>query len=151
MDAQKKPAPPPEAVLIKDALDRQRLSGREAARRAGISETWWRQIARGYQTVSGTHLPVKAQPDVLARMAHAIGVTAEQLREADRSDAAEELERLTPPSAPASSGVTDPRVDAIAVLLADLPPEAQEEVLRRVHGMTRDQEVPSSNPARRAG
>ncbi|MGA5599544.1 helix-turn-helix domain-containing protein [Streptomyces griseoincarnatus] len=134
MDTQT-PEPPPEARLIKEALRRARLSAREAARRAGISETRWRQIANGYQDVGkGVRVPTTGPADTLARMAQVAGVTADQLRQAGRPDAADELAELESQAAPASTAgfAGDPQIDAIATLLATLPPEAQDEVLRRV-------------------
>lgn len=150
MDAQKKPAPPPAAVLISQALKQIRMSGREAARRSGVSDSRWRQIIHGYQTVSGNHVPVVAPAETLARMAQATQVTPDELRQAGRADAAEELERLAapPPSASGSSPYADdPHINAIAALLATLTPEAQDEVLRRLGrpGPTPDQEGPHTH------
>ncbi|MBT3164044.1 helix-turn-helix transcriptional regulator [Streptomyces sp. Vc74B-19] len=133
MDTQT-PEPPPEAALIKEALRRARLSAREAARRAGISETRWRQIANGYQDVGkGMRVPTTGPADTLARMAQVAGVTADQLRQAGRDDAADELVELESQATAQPTGfASDPQIDAIAALLATLPPEAQDEVLRRV-------------------
>lgn len=147
MDANTTPTPPPEAALLKEALQRKRLSGREAARRAGVSDTWWRNIVRGYQTVSGTPVPVKGPAETVARMAQVIDLTPDQLRDAGREDAAEALERLAPPPASASQPsayADDPHISAIAALLATLPPEAQDEVLRRVNrpGSPHQQQTP---------
>ncbi|CAL9433628.1 hypothetical protein SUDANB21_02101 [Streptomyces sp. enrichment culture] len=130
--------PPPEARLIREALRRARLSAREAARRAGISETRWRQIANGYQDVGrGVRVPTTGPAETLARMAQVAGVTADQLREAGRADAAEELVELERQAVAQPTGfASDPQIDAIATLLATLPPEAQDEVLRRVRGNT---------------
>jgi len=65
------------------------MSAREAARRAGISEGRWRQIAGGYQVVSpGVYAHVRGPAATLARMASAAGVTPEQLTAAGRDDAA---------------------------------------------------------------
>lgn len=135
MDAQREPTPPAEAVLIKEALRRARLSGRAAARRAGISDARWRQIIAGYQSVGGQRVPVRAPDETIARMAQAAGVTADELRSTGREDAAEILAELAGPPTPASTAgqyAADPHIDAIAALLATLPPEAQDEVLRRV-------------------
>ncbi|SHL26215.1 helix-turn-helix domain-containing protein [Actinacidiphila paucisporea] len=82
---------PPEGVLIKRAAVAARLSQREAARRADISETRWRQLVSGYQVVSRAKVPVRSPDDTLARMARAVGVTAEQLEEAGRAGAAAAL------------------------------------------------------------
>ncbi|MDX3067285.1 helix-turn-helix transcriptional regulator [Streptomyces sp. ND04-05B] len=144
MDANTTPTPPPEAVLLKEALQRKRLSGREAARRAGVSDTWWRNVVRGYQTVSGTAVAVKGPAETVARMAQVTDVTPDQLRAAGREDAAKALERIAAPPTPASQPsayADDPHISAIAALLATLPPEAQDEVLRRLNrpGLTQQQ------------
>jgi hypothetical protein len=133
MDAQT-PQPPPEAVVIKDALRRARLSGREAARRAGLSETRWRQIVNGYQDVGGVRIPVTAPDETLVRMAQVVSVTSDQLRQAGRSPAAELLDELAKPPTPASTpeaSASNAQIEAITALLATLTPEAREQVLSR--------------------
>ncbi|WP_233646741.1 helix-turn-helix domain-containing protein [Streptomyces sp. BSE6.1] len=136
MTTNQDPTPPAEAVLIKEALRRARLSGRTAARRAGISDARWRQIINGYQSIGGQRIAVKRAPDeTIARMAHAAGVTPDELRQTGRTEAADLLAELAGPPTPASTAdqyAADPHIDAIAALLATLPPEAQDEVLRRV-------------------
>jgi transcriptional regulator with XRE-family HTH domain len=159
MDAtQKTPEPPPEALLIKETLKDRRLSARKAAIRAGVSDTWFRNILRGYQPVGGTYSAVKASAEMLADVANVLGLTPLQLREVDREDAAEELEwraRRAAPPTPASppAYATDPRVEAITTLLNHLPPEAQAEVLRRfshANPQPQREETPEVQP-RRAG
>jgi hypothetical protein len=87
-----RPEPPPWGALITDSRRRARLSAREAARRAGISEGRWRQLAGGYQVVSaGVYAPVRGPAATLARMAAVVGVTPAQLRQVGRGDAAREL------------------------------------------------------------
>jgi hypothetical protein len=87
-----RPAPPPWGALVTRALVNAKLSAREAARRAGISEGRWRQIAGGYQVVSaGVYAPVRGPAHTLARMAAVVGVTPAQLRRAGRPDAARAL------------------------------------------------------------
>src|SRR5258708_22093423 len=87
-----RPAPPPWGALMTRALVKAKLSAREAARRAGISEGRWRQIASGYQVVSaGVYAPVHGPAGTLARMAAVVGVTPAQLRRAGRPDAARAL------------------------------------------------------------
>ncbi|MGF0163142.1 hypothetical protein ACQRET_03735 [Streptomyces koyangensis] len=144
---QTRPEPPPEAALIRAATKRNRISGRKAASLAGISDARWRQIVTGYQSVGGTYVPVKAPADTLARMAQATGVTADELTTAGREDAAAELRELSaaPPAAQSNA-----QVEAITALLATLPPEAQQEVLRRLQ---RNPAVNTQTPAdeRRAG
>ncbi|MFI1954846.1 hypothetical protein ACH437_23860 [Streptomyces xinghaiensis] len=64
-------------------------------------------------------------------MAQAVGATAEDLTRAGRQDAADALEEITPePAEPA--GAYAPPVDAVYEIMAALPPEAQEEVIRRL-------------------
>jgi hypothetical protein len=111
-----RPEPPPWGALITEALRRARLSAREAARRAGISEGRWRQITGGYQVVSaGVYAPVRGPAGTLARMAAVAGVTPGQLRQAGREDAAEVLD-----AAPAATA-------------------AQHEVLQRVRQMNQQE------------
>jgi hypothetical protein len=87
-----RPSPPPWGALLTEALATAKLSAREAARRAGISEGRWRQIAGGYQVVSpGVYAPVHGPAQTLARMAAAVGVTPAQLTRAGRPDAAKAL------------------------------------------------------------
>jgi transposase-like protein len=108
-----RPEPPPEGALITQALEskRPKLSVRAAAPRAGIGEARWRQIVKGYQTVSGTDVPVRAPDDTLARMAQVVGVTPEQLIKANRPEAAEELRNLPPLEEP---GTDEPSVAELA-------------------------------------
>src|SRR5580704_5089997 len=88
-----RPQAPPWGTLISAALAREGLSARAAARRAGLSEGRWRQIAGGYQVVSpGVYAPVRGPAATLAKMAAVAGVTPGQLREAGRADAGRELE-----------------------------------------------------------
>lgn len=102
------PQPPAEALLIAAKREARvpRLSGREAARRAGISETRWRQLESGVIRVKGTDYPEMAPAETLARMAQAVGATPEELAGAGRKDAAAILEKLPPdPMADLAAGV----------------------------------------------
>lgn len=74
--------------MIKEALDASHLSQRQAAKQAGISESRWRQIVTGYQSVDGIKHPVRGPDETLARMAYVVHVSAGQLEEADRPKAA---------------------------------------------------------------
>jgi DNA-directed RNA polymerase specialized sigma24 family protein len=77
----------------------------------------------------------QAPDETLVRVAQVLGITSAELREAGRSEAADLFDELAGPPSPASAPGTaagNPQVDAIAALLATLPPEAQDEVLRRV-------------------
>jgi transcriptional regulator with XRE-family HTH domain len=90
------PNPPAESVLIERARADAHLSVREAARRAGISEGWWRQIAKGYQTLSGgSSGEVRGPAETLAKMARVVGITSVQMEaEGERPDVAEEMRRM---------------------------------------------------------
>jgi hypothetical protein len=90
-------APPPtrEGRLIEDAAKATGRSVRNLAANAGISDTRWRHIVRGWQpTQGGGVAAVRAPALTLARMARAVGVTAEQLAGVERGDAAELLRGL---------------------------------------------------------
>ncbi|MEW2068470.1 helix-turn-helix transcriptional regulator [Streptomyces sp. NPDC007346] len=152
MNDQSRPEPPTEAALIARAQKRSGLSGRKAASLAGISDARWRQIIHGYQTISGTRLPVSAPDGTLARMASVVGVTPDQLREAGRPDAADELEQMTPPAPPRPAGQYTPPLDAITAIMASLSVEEQAEVIRRLgHDATHPQEGEPEHQHRRAG
>lgn len=112
-----RPEQRPEGTLIAAALKRSRLSQRQAATRAGISENRWRAIMHGYQNISaGVFAPIRGPGDTVARMARVVGVAPEQLEEAGRADAAEELRNL-PPEKPA--GPDRPTVPPEVVELLD--------------------------------
>ncbi|NJP44551.1 hypothetical protein [Actinacidiphila epipremni] len=85
------PPAPPEGLLIKRAQTALQISQREAARRARLSEARWRQLVSGFQLVQRAKVPVRSPDKTLARMARAVGVTAEQLVDAGREDAAAAL------------------------------------------------------------
>lgn len=62
-----------------------------------MSEGHWRAIVSGARSISsGVWVPVRGPADTLARMADVVGVTPEDLEEAGRPDAAEELRQLQP-------------------------------------------------------
>lgn len=140
-----RPDASPEGHLIQAVLADLPISQREAARRARISEARWRQITSGYQTVSGSHLPVVAPPRTLARMAHALGVRPDQLRETGRADAAAVLRDLEAAQAAADAAAPPPgsqvRVDErwhmLEALLREvavgLSPAEHSDVLGRVY------------------
>ena len=111
-----RPEPPPWGALITAALRSAKLSARQAARQAGLSEGRWRQITGGYQVVSpGVYAPVRGPAATLARMAAVAGVAPAELRAAGREDAA----RL------------------LAARAADSRPD--DELLQRIRAMSSDQ------------
>jgi hypothetical protein len=71
---------------------RGRLSIRKAAAAAAMSEARWRQLASGSRSTPLGYAPESAPADTLARMAHAVGVTAAELRGHGLEEAAAELE-----------------------------------------------------------
>lgn len=88
-------APPPEAVLIALARKARNLTIVDAANLSGvIKSSRWGQIESGYVMRQGTPVRTEAQDMDLARMAHVVGVTPDELRSAGRSDAAEILDRI---------------------------------------------------------
>ena len=83
---------PPEALLIAAMRQRApRISMSEAARRSGISLTRWRQIENGFRPERGTRYRETGPAQTIARMAAVVGISPEQLTEAGRPDAADEL------------------------------------------------------------
>lgn len=131
-----RPAQRPEGALIERALKASRLSQREAARRAGLSENRWRAIMHGYQNVgAGTNAPVRGPADTVARMAQVVGVTPEQLEGAERPDAADELRALKTdkPEPTTGEGLSDVEV-AELLRLAREDPQVARATLRKMQG-----------------
>jgi transcriptional regulator with XRE-family HTH domain len=120
-----RPPQPPEGHLIARALKRSRLSGRKAADQAGMSEGHWRAIMSGSRSVSkGVWVPVRGPAETLARMAKVVDVTPEQLEEAGRADAAEELRELL-----AEQPAADDRTSAELLELVKTDPELARKML----------------------
>jgi transcriptional regulator with XRE-family HTH domain len=89
---------PTEAQLIRRSRETAGppLSRRQAAAKAGISPSQWSDVERGSKRAGpGIVIPVIATPDTLAKMAAAVGVTAEELTAAGRADAARQLTSAT--------------------------------------------------------
>lgn len=62
-----------------------------------MSEGHWRAIVSGSRSIAkDTWVPVRGPAETLARMAHVVGVTAEQLDQAGRPDAADALREGEP-------------------------------------------------------
>src|SRR5579875_390113 len=89
-----RPAPPPEAVMLRLAREASGTTVSEAAAAAGISAARWSQVELGYGNRRGPLKPVRARSGTLARMAHAVGVGPGRLEEGDRPDAAEILREI---------------------------------------------------------
>lgn len=114
-----RPDAPLWGALITAACRRGRMSARQAARQAGISEGRWRQITSGYQVVSpGEYAPVRGPAATLARMAAVAGVTPAELRAAGREDAAQALEASAAQEA-AQESATDQVLERIRSMDSD--------------------------------
>jgi hypothetical protein len=84
-----------EGSLIEAAATASGLSVKKLAANAGISDTRWRHIVRGWQPAQGGgRNEVVAPALTLARMAFAVGVKPEDLAKTGRTDAAELLARF---------------------------------------------------------
>lgn len=58
---------------------RGKMSIREAARRADISESRWRQVEAGYQRMAGgIEVPVHPRPETVAAMCRAVSASVEE-------------------------------------------------------------------------
>lgn len=86
--------PPPEAALIRRRREAAvpPMSRRQAAAKAGISPSQWSDVERGTKKAGpGVTVPVQATAETLARMAHTVGVSPDELTAAGRDDAARQL------------------------------------------------------------
>lgn len=147
----------PEGRLLEDAMKKAGLSARKVATEMGISDTRLRHIVNGYQPIgNGQVINVVGPPETLARAAHTLGVTADQLREAGRSDAAEVLEGSGwvradasgprgPAKAPAkapphreSHFASDLIHDVVVPLLEQLPAEKRLPLSQRIYRLVLD-------------
>lgn len=106
----------PEMALIERLREAPpKLAKSRAAKRAGMHESRWRQLTKGYQQVTAeTRVPAKAPVETLARMAQAVGATPDQLREVGREDAADALQALleSPVGDDRPAGLPEPEVPA---------------------------------------
>ncbi len=88
------PESPAEARLIRQRREAlvPDVSRRQAAVKAGISPSQWSDVERGHKKAgSGVVVPVRGTAETLARMARAVGVSADDLAAAGREDAARQL------------------------------------------------------------
>jgi hypothetical protein len=91
------PIPPQtlEGSLIEKAAKATGRSIRQLAANAGMSDTRWRQVIKGWQNgPSGEPIAVHPPALTLARMALIVGLKPDELREANRGDAADLLDRM---------------------------------------------------------
>lgn len=87
-----------EADLIEDlrTAHQPKLTQTAAAKKAGITESRWRQVVSGFQPAAAGAPKVRviAPAQTIARMSYAVGATPEQLVVAGRPDAADELRHM---------------------------------------------------------
>lgn len=74
-------SPWPLGPVLEAARIERGLSTREAARRAGVSDTQWRNLERGFELRKGTRLEVSPRVDTVAKVARAIGLDVKQALE----------------------------------------------------------------------
>lgn len=140
------PEAPPEARLIDEAQKSAtpKISARKAAALAGLSEGRWRQIVKGYQSTGTGYIPVIAPDETLARMAAAVGVTADELVDAGRENAAalisvavsaesRDSTAITPFVFAATSKVSEVQAAGVLTAIAD-DPRLTQELRRRIAG-----------------
>jgi transcriptional regulator with XRE-family HTH domain len=137
-----RPAPPPEAVLIRLVRQAAKVTVAAAAKRAGISTARWTQIEQGYETRDGERKPAWAPPDTLAYMAAAIDLPPDRLEaEGHRPDAAAVLREMRRPgvqSAPAlvsTPGDAEPRYSDPALQAIWETPNLSPEIRRAMVGL----------------
>lgn len=86
----------PEGKLIAAAMFRKRLKRPAAAQLVGVSDGWLGNVVKGYRSDGkGKTKPVVADAAMLARIAHALGISGDELRDVGREDAVEPLLLLT--------------------------------------------------------
>jgi hypothetical protein len=96
-DAASAPPPPPEAILLKRARESwqpRKLSMRQAAAAAGVSETTWRHAEAGSEVKGSLRFAYRVGDSTLARMARAARISPEALRSAGRPAAADVLAEM---------------------------------------------------------
>lgn len=134
--AHETPRQPREGSLIEDAAKASGLSVKKLAANAGISDTRWRHIVRGYQPApNGTVNPVTAPANTLAKMALAVDVTPEELAKTGRTDAADLLARMkagagavTTTGAVRGVGVMDSGADEIDLIYESISMSAEQKL-----------------------
>ncbi|MBO9523147.1 MAG: hypothetical protein J7518_16565 [Nocardioidaceae bacterium] len=98
----------PDGALIERAMaGPPKVSARELGRRIGMSDARVRQIINGYSSQGGQVLTVHGPATTVARIALTLGITAQELRDVGRADAAEALVRIGPNSFAWKASETD--------------------------------------------
>ena len=106
--------------LLQQAREHNGLSKAEAARRSGLSESWWRRLETGVNIRNGQKIRVTATPEALAKAAQGVNLPVNQIFEAAG------LETTTPTNLS----------DEITTEAKRLPPHLQREALAFIRGLT---------------
>ena len=106
--------------LLQKAREYNGLSKAEAARRSGLSESWWRRLETGINIRNGQKIRVTATPEALAKAAQGVNLPVNQIFEAAG------LETTTPTNLS----------DEITTEAKRLPPHLQREALAFIRGLT---------------
>lgn len=106
--------------LLQQAREHNGLSKAEAARRSGLSESWWRRLETGINIRNGQKIRVTATPEALAKAAQGVNLPVNQIFEAAG------LETTTPTNLS----------DEITTEAKRLPPHLQREALAFIRGLT---------------
>lgn len=106
--------------LLQQAREYNGLSKAEAARRSGLSESWWRRLETGINIRNGQKIRITATPEALAKAAQGVNLPVNQIFEAAG------LETTTPTNLS----------DEISTEAKRLPPHLQREALAFIRGLT---------------
>jgi transcriptional regulator with XRE-family HTH domain len=125
------PAPPPEALLIRTAREAAGMTAAQAAAatNGAVSATYWRDVERGHGGRRGKQAPARASARLLAAMAEITGATPDQLKKAQREDAARVLEEILRRKAPPVASA--PSLRPVPSRPAAADPESPAEVVLR--------------------
>lgn len=121
---------PPELQLIEDC--RGDLSSAAAAKRAGISDTYWRMIESGGRDVKGRRIV-----RTLARMANAVGVPPGAMEAAGRPDIESRLAEVRLGEARSLEEAQE-AADRMVATMPGLPARQREALRERVTEVVRE-------------
>lgn len=122
--------------MIEDTASATGLSVKKLAANAGISDTRWRHIVRGWQPAPGGGMAAVVGPaPTVARMAFAVGISADDLAKTGRTDAASLLARIEAQGEGSAiplppTGASGPQADEIDMIVASVTMSAREKLLR---------------------
>lgn len=106
--------------LLQQAREHSGLSKAEAARRSGLSESWWRRLETGINIRNGQRIPITATPEALAKAAQGVGLPVNKI-----FDAADIATTSDP----------DDLAEEIHTAAKRLPPHLQREALAFIRGL----------------